>query len=1016
MECNVILAGVGGQGILTIAQAISLAAIERNWHVKQAEVHGMSQRGGDVQSHLRFADHELHSDLIPFGGADLVLAIEPLEALRYVQYLKKTGWIVASTAPFVNIPNYPTAESILDRISGFPNHVLIDAAELAKAAGNARAVNTIMLGAASELLGQDLSELNAALAKMFGRKGEAVVAVNQRACRIGRTAATTYRKGLEQGLSSPDVLKSIAALTPEQLEGDGAALLSVGEQPPAEQADLTPEAEESIARIIGKLQLENRGQLYEHEVYHLLEVAGAATPPKHRFIAKGETVSAEHLQAFPGDKVVLKLVSEEVVHKTEAGAVLFVSKDADTVNREVADLIARQGDKKVAGVLMVEFVKQSNPGFGGELFVGIRATREFGPIIAAGLGGVDTEYLARQMKPGVAVAKALAADTTAAEFFELFKKTASYDVLAAKARGRTRAVSDSEMTRCFAAFLAIARRFCVGGHAQQLGLRELEVNPFATVRNHLVPLDGRGQAGPIGEAPVARPVAKIRNMLEPKSIAVIGVSAKRVNFGRIILANVRACGFPVDHVYAIKEGIEEIDGVRCVADVSALPETVDLLVIAAASDKMPEMIESVIDSKKVTTAILIPGGLGETEGSGAIEAEIRKVIQDSRERADGGPVFLGPNSMGIRSRPGSYDTFFIPDNKLDPRRNVPPRRVALVSQSGAFIITRMSNVESLDPAVAVSAGNQIDLTMSDLVRNVGQRRDIDCLGVYVEGFNDLDGLEFTRAVREITAAGKTVVFYKAGRTAPGRAATAGHTASVAGDYDVCQAAVSNAGAIVADTFREFEQLIELGTALHGKKVAGSRIAAISNAGFETVGMADSIQGARYQVEMPDLSEKTAQSIGKSLAEAKIDSLVNVRNPLDLTPMAGERVFEACARAMMEDAEIDAVIVGAVPLTPQLATTAAELEKSPGLTTLLPKLLAESSKPLVAVIDAGQPYDAMANAIRAGGVPVFRSADQAVRSLGRYLEYHAPGNTRVRLVKAASSPKEQAAGTSCEVTA
>src|SRR3990172_9815247 len=127
MELNIILAGVGGQGILTIAQAISMAAMRRGWTVKQAEVHGMSQRGGAVYSHLRLADHEIHSDLISLGECDLILAMEPLEALRYVPYLREAGCIVSNTTPLVNITNYPPIEGVLDRISERQEHVLLDA-------------------------------------------------------------------------------------------------------------------------------------------------------------------------------------------------------------------------------------------------------------------------------------------------------------------------------------------------------------------------------------------------------------------------------------------------------------------------------------------------------------------------------------------------------------------------------------------------------------------------------------------------------------------------------------------------------------------------------------------------------------------------------------------------------------------------------------------------------------------------------------------------------------------------
>ena len=122
-------------------------------------------------------------------------------------------------------------------------------------------------------------------------------------------------------------------------------------------------------------------------------------------------------------------------------------------------------------------------------------------------------------------------------------------------------------------------------------------------------------------------------------------------------------------------------------------------------------------------------------------------------------MFLGPNSLGVLSRPGRYDTMFIPGSRLDKRHGAPARRVAVVSQSGAFIVSRMSNLETLDPAFALSIGNQLDLTVSDVLAALAQRDDVDAIGVYVEGFNDLDGLDMLKTLRTATRAGKEIVFY-----------------------------------------------------------------------------------------------------------------------------------------------------------------------------------------------------------------------------------------------------------------
>jgi len=296
----------------------------------------------------------------------------------------------------------------------------------------------------------------------------------------------------------------------------------------------------------------------------------------------------------------------------------------------------------------------------------------------------------------------------------------------------------------------------------------------------------------------------------------------------------------------------------------------------------------------------------------------------------------------------------------------------------------MSNLETLDPAFAISLGNQLDLTASDLLAALARRDDVDAIGIYVEGFSNLDGLELVRAVKQAAVGGKQVVFYKAGRTEQGRAAAAGHTAAVAGDYDVCQAAAAQAGALVADTFKEFEQLLELCVAFHGKRVGGVRVGAVSNAGFETVGMADAIRGQRYRVEIPSLSDAVKAQLSAVLEARGLSGLVNPRNPLDITPMADEEVYEDAVRVLLESDEVDALVVGVVPLTAALKTVGDELDDPGSLAVRLPRLFEAADKPLAVVVDSGPRYEPLVRALRSRGVPVFPSADQAIRSLGRYL--------------------------------
>lgn len=186
MKTDIILCGVGGQGILSIATIIGEAAIKDGLYIKQAEVHGMSQRGGDVQSNLRISSDPINSDLIAEGQADVIISMEPMEALRYLPYLnKKTGWIITSSVPFVNISNYPDMEKIKEEYSKLKNVVFIDIEQLAKDNNVPRSANMILLGAAQKSLGIGYEEIKAALCRVFARKGEDIVNANIKALNIG---------------------------------------------------------------------------------------------------------------------------------------------------------------------------------------------------------------------------------------------------------------------------------------------------------------------------------------------------------------------------------------------------------------------------------------------------------------------------------------------------------------------------------------------------------------------------------------------------------------------------------------------------------------------------------------------------------------------------------------------------------------------------------------------------------------------------------------------------------------
>ena len=776
---------------------------------------------------------------------------------------------------------------------------------------------------------------------------------------------------------------------------------------------------EGIRGLFEKARRENRWSLFEYEVYEMIRLSGGETIPRYLVLGKGERLSGEKLLAIPGDKVVIKAVSPTLVHKSDAGAVRIVPKEPEQVLSavramayEVPEQYARamlqspdpppetyrglRGQALTAaisrdlrGFLIVKHMPVSHE-FGNELIVSLRETREFGMIISAGLGGTDTQLYTESLRKGRAVVAASTEMTAGGAFLDLFKQTLSYEKLAGLTRGQKRLVTDEQLLECFSALIAVGNFFSPAKEDSPFVIRELEVNPFAFVNYLMLPLDGLCRFGP-AKRPEGwpRPIAKMDRLLHPASIGVIGASEREENVGRIIARNVLANGFPASGLHLVHPQAAAIDGLSAVASLDALPGKLDLLILAVRADRAAELMGEVVERDLAESVILIPGGLGEVSGSEERGRQIRDKIHKAHRTPGGGPVVLGGNSLGVLSHPGRYDALFIPEAKLPRRRGSYERKSVFISQSGAFMITRMSRLSGMDPAYAISIGNQIDLTASDIVNFINRRPEIQTIAAYIEGFNDLDGLAFARAVREAVHLGKEVVLYKAGRTREGKTATSGHTASIAGDYMVCESCMRQAGAMVAETFAEFEGLFCLSQALHGKTVAGHRLASVSNAGFESVGAADNIEGEGCALAMAAYAEDTRERLSRILGEAGLAGLAEVKNPLDLTPMMTEAVLEEVVGALGDDPNVDAIVAGVTPLAPLLRTLPGELaarggERNRTVAERLGDQAGRIDKPLVVVVDSGSLYDPLALAIGEKGLPVFRSGDRAVKPLGKYI--------------------------------
>ncbi len=631
-----------------------------------------------------------------------------------------------------------------------------------------------------------------------------------------------------------------------------------------------------------------------------------------------------------------------------------------------------------------------------ELNIALENTREFGLVIGAGAGGLDAEVDERNFRRDRAAVHAVAELTDAADFLRLFQRTLAWQKIEAVARRAGADAPGRMFEQCFARLLEFGQAFAAGRTDVPFVLEALELE-LVMSESGLAVRDAQCRFGAPAPARLPRPIAKIDKLIHPKRIGLIGVSGSGMNFGRIILRNLMGGGFPKEQLLILKPGETEIDGVRCIEGLAALDEKLDLLIVAVAASAVYGLVDEIIATDSVEAVMLIPGSMGETKKSREPAAELAARINAAHGMPGGGPIFLGANCLGVVSHPGNYDSWFIPLERLPKPQKKPVRNSVMISQSGAFMITRLSQNPWLDPAYMLALGNQTDLTHGDVLSYFAELPGIETLGLYIEGFKDLDGLHFARAVRKAVLNGKQIVIYKSGRTEPGQGGVMGHTASIAGGLALFESVVRHAGAIVTDDLNTFDDLFYMAGVLHGKKIGGNRLGALSGAGFEAVAMADNIESDSFAMQMGTLEDATVKKIEEVLVAKKLDQLVEVRNPLDINPGADDEAHLEISEVFLQDPNIDAVVVGLDPTAPSVRALEEsrlrpgyDLSDPKSTVHLMPKLAARYDKPLIGIIDGGTLYDTMTARLMDQGVCCFRNCTRGTKALVRYVEarHHA----------------------------
>jgi len=763
---------------------------------------------------------------------------------------------------------------------------------------------------------------------------------------------------------------------------------------------------ETVERILAGARAEGRSSLLEHEVYEILSAAGLDVP---RFIfwsgPPGATPPDDvrrFLSDLPSDDVVLKIVSPQILHKSDVGGLAFCRRNAADVLARAAAVWQETGrrtpDADRRGLLVMEKIPARSAGLASELLLSVKQDPAFGTVIVLGLGGLLTEWYGKFsfgastaiLKPG-AVREGLE---------QLMSQLPALGLLFRPSRAH--ATPPLDIARVAAQCESLGALVAAFGHGAGSHpsdtIEELEMNPMLLSSDgRWVAVDGVGRISQMKFARRSRPLAKIANLLEPKSAVVVGASAKGMNPGRIILRNLRFAEGPTyGHVYAIHPKEAEIDGIPCVKRLEDLPEIVDLAVIAIPAEGARDSIRTLCERGLARSIILIPGGFAET-GKSELEGE------------DGGPVLVGGNCLGIVSK-RQYNTFFLPQYKL-PFHDAPGDHLVAVSQSGAYLVSLTSNLDGIIfPRASISYGNQMDLTVSDFLEYFLEDDEARVLACYVEGFKPLDGERFLALSRALREKGKRVIAFKSGKTLLGAKAAQSHTASLAGDYAVARCLMYQAGIIVADTLNMFEDYTKVFTMLwdriparaarvgagpeapswttapdpgRGAASEGRRVGIISNAGFECTSVMDRL----YNLKVASLTEATRTKLKGILPE-----IAHADNPIDATPMAGTTDFIAAAEAMLEDPNVDALLISPLPVTPTLDNLAPDLAGthseniygSRSLPKEIIRLFRNTKKPIVVSVDSGRLYDDFVIMLQRSGVPTYRKIDRASRALSALL--------------------------------
>ena len=703
----------------------------------------------------------------------------------------------------------------------------------------------------------------------------------------------------------------------------------------------------------------------EHEVYALLSAAGIGTP-RHCFIEDADKLSEAPFA--PGDPVVVKGIARDLWHKSDVGALWFRDFDAADVaalHRRMREQIGQRYEW--LGTLVSERIEpRSAANVPSEIFVSVQGDQCCGAIVSVGFGGVLTEDWARELKQSLLLWPVSLYSPR--EALEELRDHWLGKILLGTARNAEALISEEALS----GFLE--KLWTLDGLMKREQIALLEMNPMVVGANgEVIALDGVGLRAVDAPAETCPVPLQDDSLLQPRRIALVGVSSKTGSVGGLILENLRQSTLRDAGLVVIKPGVDAIDGIPCVPDVDALlDDPVDILIVALPADRCVPMIERLCSQGGGAEVVyIVAGGIGDgadTEGYGEY---LSTLITTRRSRGEWCPAVIGPNGLGMLLSPLKLNSLFIPQSKLNVQF-APDSDVALISQSGAFLITRLSRHSSLQLKYGFSIGNQLDMRLSDFMGLVERDKSVRVLGIYVEGFVGGDACAVAKLIEMFRAGDRHVIIYKGGRSRLGRTAAESHTGALTGDYHVQRRLLHKAGAVLTETFNQFNAVLKWMSAYPDMRTLG-QIAIVTNAGYETVGSVDTL-GDLNTERLCTLDQGDRAALAGVLERHGMQGLVAAANPLDLTPMADEDVYLDCVEAMIGFGA-GVILLGLVPLSEQLDTE--QLSRAGTFAARLREMARSSDCLIGIVIDAGLPYQKYKAVFERERFPVFDSMDMAV---------------------------------------